>query len=101
MWLGQDGAHPLFSRQVRNWLNNHFPDKWIGRGSLDRLAFTFPYEDAPHKTFTLRKYKCSMSWINRILLAVAGIRANLDTWIMSETPLEVAGKWACHKEKAT
>ena len=30
-WFQQDGAPPHFGTDVRNWLNNHFPDKWIGR----------------------------------------------------------------------
>jgi hypothetical protein len=36
-----------------------------------------------------------------ILLDEAGIRTNLDNWMMSETPLDVARKWACQMEKAT
>lgn len=31
MWLMHDGAPPHFSRNVRNYLNNTFRDKWIGR----------------------------------------------------------------------
>jgi hypothetical protein len=32
MWLQQDGAPPNFGRQVTAFLNQHFPDRWIGRG---------------------------------------------------------------------
>ena len=31
MWWQQDGATPHFHRQVREYLNNIFPAKWIGR----------------------------------------------------------------------
>lgn len=27
----QDGAPPHFARKVREWLDEHFPDRWIGR----------------------------------------------------------------------
>lgn len=33
MWYMQDGAPPHFSLQVRNYLNEVFPNRWIGRGS--------------------------------------------------------------------
>jgi hypothetical protein len=29
----QDGAPPHWSHNVREWLNEHFPNRWIGRGS--------------------------------------------------------------------
>lgn len=32
MWLQQDGAPPHFARDVRNYLNEVFPQRWIGRG---------------------------------------------------------------------
>lgn len=32
MWIQLDGAPPHFARPVRNWLNNHYPNRWIGRG---------------------------------------------------------------------
>lgn len=32
MWLMHDGAPPHFSREVRNFLNDAFPNRWIGRG---------------------------------------------------------------------
>ncbi|CAF3419729.1 unnamed protein product [Rotaria sp. Silwood2] len=32
----QDGAPPHFSIDVRRFLDNHFPDRWIGRGSSIR-----------------------------------------------------------------
>lgn len=31
IWFQQDGAPPHFSIQVRQYLNNRFPDRWIGR----------------------------------------------------------------------
>ena len=33
MWFMQDGAPPHFSLPVRQYLNEHFPHRWIGRGS--------------------------------------------------------------------
>lgn len=32
MWFQQDGAPPHFARLVRNYLNEQYPQKWIGRG---------------------------------------------------------------------
>lgn len=32
MWLQQDGAPPHFKTEVREYLNDHFNQKWIGRG---------------------------------------------------------------------
>lgn len=31
VWFQQDGAPPHFALQVRNFLNNTFPERWIGR----------------------------------------------------------------------
>lgn len=33
MWFQQDGATPHFALEVRSWLDSHFPQRWIGRGS--------------------------------------------------------------------
>jgi hypothetical protein len=33
-WLQQDGAPPHFGNIVRQFLNERFPNKWIGRGSF-------------------------------------------------------------------
>jgi hypothetical protein len=30
VWLEQDGTLPHFGRQVTAFLNQHFPDHWIG-----------------------------------------------------------------------
>jgi hypothetical protein len=32
LWFMHDGAPPHYSRAVRRWLGNHFPNRWIGRG---------------------------------------------------------------------
>lgn len=32
MWFQQDGAPPHFGRQVTVFLNENFPERWIGRG---------------------------------------------------------------------
>jgi hypothetical protein len=32
IWLQQDGVPPRSGRQVTAFLNQHFPDRWIGRG---------------------------------------------------------------------
>ena len=31
MWFQQDGAPPHYSREVREYLNEEFPNRWIGR----------------------------------------------------------------------
>lgn len=31
MWFLLDGAPPHYARVVANWLNNNFPERWIGR----------------------------------------------------------------------
>lgn len=33
MWFQQDGAPPHFAVNVKEWLNQQFPGRWIGRGS--------------------------------------------------------------------
>ena len=35
MWFLHDGAPPHFRLDVRNFLNNEFPERWIGRGAPD------------------------------------------------------------------
>jgi len=36
MWFQQDGAPPHYSIAARNWLNDKFPNRWIGRrGSIE------------------------------------------------------------------
>ena len=32
MWLQQDGAPPHYARIVRDFLNERFNNRWIGRG---------------------------------------------------------------------
>jgi hypothetical protein len=32
MWLQMDGAPPHFGRIVRDWCNETYPNRWIGRG---------------------------------------------------------------------
>jgi len=32
MWLQQDGAAPHFARIVREFLNDNYNERWIGRG---------------------------------------------------------------------
>lgn len=36
LWYQHDGAPPHFGLQVRNFLNQHFPQRWIGRGGTVR-----------------------------------------------------------------
>ncbi|EFN82476.1 hypothetical protein EAI_06335, partial [Harpegnathos saltator] len=31
VWFQQDGASPHYGRIVRNYLNDTFPNRWIGR----------------------------------------------------------------------
>jgi hypothetical protein len=32
MWLQLDGAPPHFALSVRTWVNESYPNRWIGRG---------------------------------------------------------------------
>lgn len=32
MWFQHDGCPAHYIRSVRNWLNENYPNKWIGRG---------------------------------------------------------------------
>ncbi len=32
LWFQQDGAPPHYGRNVRQWLNEMYPNRWIGRG---------------------------------------------------------------------
>lgn len=34
MWLQLDGAPPHYSREVRQWIDQQFPERWIGRGGM-------------------------------------------------------------------
>ena len=34
MWIQQDGAPPHYYREVREFLNEYYPQKWIGRGGF-------------------------------------------------------------------
>lgn len=34
MWLQHDGCPAHFSQEVRNFLDQAYPNRWIGRGSL-------------------------------------------------------------------
>lgn len=36
MWIQQDGAPAHYHREVREFLNNHYPQKWIGRDGFIR-----------------------------------------------------------------
>lgn len=38
----QDGAPPHFAIIVRNWLNQKFPNRWIGRGTANDLNIPWP-----------------------------------------------------------
>ena len=38
IWLQQDGAPAHYALAVREFLNEHFPGRWIGRGSVERPA---------------------------------------------------------------
>ena len=42
MWLLQDGAPPHFSIEVREYLNEHFPNRWIGRRGFVEWAARSP-----------------------------------------------------------
>lgn len=33
LFFMHDGAPPHFDRRCRNWLSNHYPNRWIGRGA--------------------------------------------------------------------
>lgn len=38
----QDGAPPHWARTVRQWLNDKFPNRWIGRGGVDDSNIRWP-----------------------------------------------------------
>ena len=38
----QDGAPPHWSTNVRNWLNENLPERWIGRGGAQDCNITWP-----------------------------------------------------------
>ena len=38
----QDGAHPHWFTNVRNWLNENLPGRWIGRGGPQDYNITWP-----------------------------------------------------------
>lgn len=38
----QDGAPPHWQKDVRSWLNEKFPGRWIGRGGAEDLNITWP-----------------------------------------------------------
>jgi hypothetical protein len=44
-WFQQDGAPPHFAANVRDFLNQEYPNRWIGRGGAQKLAckVTGPY----------------------------------------------------------
>jgi len=42
MWFQLDGAPPHFAINVRQWLNENFQNKWIGRGSTIRWPARSP-----------------------------------------------------------
>jgi hypothetical protein len=71
------------------------------RWKSDRLAFTFSLGGCITQNVHATDVQVFDDLINCILLAKAGIRTNLDNRMMSETPPDVACKWACQMEKAT
>ena len=40
--LMQDGAPPHWAKSVRNWMNVHLPDRWIGRGNANDENVPWP-----------------------------------------------------------
>lgn len=38
----QDGAPPHWEKNVRGWLNDHFPHRWIGRGGINDTNIPWP-----------------------------------------------------------
>ena len=38
----QDGAPPHWAKSVRDWMNVHLPDRWIGRGTANDKHIPWP-----------------------------------------------------------
>ena len=62
-WFQQDGAGPHFAIIVRNWLNDNFPDRWIGRSGP--VAWPPRSPDLSPLDFFFWGYLKSRVYINR------------------------------------
>nr|XP_022904788.1 uncharacterized protein LOC111416879 [Onthophagus taurus] len=84
MIFQHDGAPPHYSNNVRNFLNTHFGDRWIGRGgphpwpprSPDLTPLDFCLWGWMKSLVYARKVDTRDALLDRILNAAAFIRAN-------------------------
>lgn len=91
MWYMQDGAPPHYARTVRDWLNQAYPDQWIGRGNdapinwparspdLNPLDFFF-WGTLKNKVYAVEIETEDQLW-QRILEASIEIRNNQESFI--------------------
>jgi hypothetical protein len=74
-WYQQDGAPPHFGADVRNWLNNKFPGRWIGRRGPVEWPARSP--DLTPLDFFLWGYLKSIVYANRPR-SMADLQANIE-----------------------
>jgi hypothetical protein len=79
----QDGAPGHFALTVRNWLNSHFPGKWIGRGGPIGWAPRSP--DLTPLDFFLWGYLKSRVYVDRPR-TLDDLRANIVNACATVTP---------------
>ena len=60
MWYLNDGAPPHFDRPVTEWLNNHFPNHWVGRNG--------PVVWSPRSSDLNQCDFCLWGWIKQFLM---------------------------------
>lgn len=94
MWFMHDGAPPHFSRIARQYLNDHFPGKWIGRNgpvecplvpriaiqSISTFGATLKVKFIPHPLPTFTSYG-NASYLHLVLSG-----ADQVSWNASENP---------------
>ncbi|XP_023312720.1 uncharacterized protein LOC111692828 [Anoplophora glabripennis] len=91
MFFMHDGAPPHFSLQVRRWLNEHFPNRWIGRGADAPIHWPPRSPDLNPLDFvvwSLVKEKVYSSEINSIEELQARVENNLRMLIQEPQPFK-------------
>jgi hypothetical protein len=108
----QDGAHPHFHKEVTDFLNIKFPEKWIGRGgpitwlprSPDLTPLDFSFGDTSRMLCTCHHWLplCgnllggqAMQWLQLPLTYLTTCGLKLDTDMISAGPLMVPSLNIC------